>query len=118
MNLYVACEEVDFIWTRAQVSEFDRLWSEGMTDLKQLAKHFNRTPHEISFLIWDRAEKGFIGPAGEKGSRSNGGRTKRKERVKPVPVESVLCACGNKHRARGMCGTCYSRYRRSKQKEE
>lgn len=57
MSVYIACENVDFVWSLKQVLEFDDLWQSGVTDTRELANHFNRSEADISFLIYDRAHQ-------------------------------------------------------------
>lgn len=59
-DIYVACEDVDFVWKVDQVADFDRLWKEGYRDLEQLSRYFKRSVPEVSFLVWDRAQSGRI----------------------------------------------------------
>lgn len=108
MKFYIACEEVNFIWTRSQVEEFDRLWiEEDITDLTELAKRFGRKPYEISFLVWDRAQHGYIGPEGGKGSRYIAGKVGK----------NIVCACGKPQHAKGLCNSCYAKKRRETEGE-
>lgn len=83
-TLYIACEEVNFIWTISEVQEFDRLWREELiVDVRELSKRLERPLHDVAFLIWDRANSGYIGTMGVPGPRSTGGRPKKAKDKKP-----------------------------------
>lgn len=58
-NIYVACENFDFVWDERDVVEFDRMWNEGLS-LYDIAKVFKRDPDEVAILVMDRAKQGFI----------------------------------------------------------
>lgn len=57
LGVYLALEELDFVWSTKQVEEFDNLWSEGMS-LKNISLYFNRDIDELAILLIDRARKG------------------------------------------------------------
>jgi len=66
-GVYVACEELDFVWDIQDVREFDLKWREmrkqGMTTLeitKELAEYFGRDQDEVAILAMDRARRGRI----------------------------------------------------------
>lgn len=61
LNLYLACEDLNFSWDERNVLEFDRLWSEGK-GLFEIAEIFNRDPDEVAILVIDRARQGIIKP--------------------------------------------------------
>lgn len=58
---YLACEDLDFSWTKQEVMDFGYLWREGRT-LDEMARYFKRTPEEILILALDRAKSGYIEP--------------------------------------------------------
>lgn len=60
MSYYIACDDVNFMWTLEQVEEFEQLWRSGIVDIIELAEHFDRAAYEMAFLIWDRAHRGYI----------------------------------------------------------
>ncbi|GAB7387398.1 hypothetical protein BSNK01_12340 [Bacillaceae bacterium] len=55
-NIYVACEDMDFVWDERDVEEFDRMWQEGFS-IWDIARAFNRDPDEVALLAMDRARK-------------------------------------------------------------
>lgn len=59
--MYLACEDLDFVWDEDEVLEFDRLWHAGAS-IYEIARHFRRDPDEVVILAIDRARQGFIGP--------------------------------------------------------
>jgi len=59
--IYIACEEIDFIWTKKEVLEIEKLWREGY-DIRVIAEIVKRDCDEVSLLIFDRAKKGKIRP--------------------------------------------------------
>lgn len=58
-KIYIACEEVNMIWSENEVSDFQKLWKEGRS-IQQIAAHFKRDPDEIGLLVIDQARKGHI----------------------------------------------------------
>lgn len=66
MSYYIACEDVNFLWTMDQVEEFQQLWRSGVCDVLELAAHFDRKAYDVAFLIWDRAHRGYIKPTQER----------------------------------------------------
>jgi len=58
---YIACEYLDFQWTKEEVKEFGILWREGRT-LYEIARFFKRTPEEVLILALDRGMSGYIEP--------------------------------------------------------
>lgn len=58
---YLACEEMNFVWTRQQVKDFRILWGEGR-DLDELARYFRRSQEEILILALDLGVKNKIKP--------------------------------------------------------
>ncbi len=58
-TLYIACEDMDFVWSEREVLRFDKLWNDGM-GLMEIAKKLRRDPDEIVVLVLDRARQGFI----------------------------------------------------------
>ena len=57
--LYIACEDLDFIWREQDVAEVERLWREGY-DIRFIAKSVRRNIDEVVLLIIDRARCGEI----------------------------------------------------------
>jgi len=66
-GIYIACENLDFVWDAKDVFEFDRLWrilkDEGKNSyeiIQELSKHFERDVDEVAILAMDRARRGRI----------------------------------------------------------
>lgn len=59
VSIYLACEEMDFIWSREEVKEIDKMWNEGI-EVRSIANKVQRDPDELLILIIDRARKGHI----------------------------------------------------------
>jgi len=72
-NIYVACEDLDFVWDERDVIQVDRMWEEGFS-IDDIAKAFDRDTDEIALLVIDRARKGYIQPrkGGIRGRRMPG----------------------------------------------
>ena len=58
---YIACESIDFSWTRQEVSKFVRLWQDGAS-LETLCETFRRSENDVGMLIVDQRIKGNIKP--------------------------------------------------------
>ncbi len=58
---YLACEEMDFSWTKQQVLDFVYLWEEGQT-LINIANYLKRAQEEVLLLALDQATHGVIKP--------------------------------------------------------
>ncbi|GIO63550.1 hypothetical protein [Paenibacillus cineris] len=58
-NIYLACEEMNFIWSEKEVGDFLKLWKEGR-GIPQIAAYFDRDPDEVGLLVIDQARKGNI----------------------------------------------------------
>lgn len=58
---YLACEDMNFMWTRQQVKDFRILWEEGRS-LDELARYFRRSQEEILILALDLGVKNKIKP--------------------------------------------------------
>lgn len=54
--LYIACEEMDFIWTETEVSIVERMWREGY-DIRVIARDVKRDIDEVALLVMDRARR-------------------------------------------------------------
>lgn len=57
--MYIACEDMDFIWREQDVTEVERLWREGY-DIHFIAKAVRRNIDEVVLLIMDRARCGAL----------------------------------------------------------
>jgi hypothetical protein len=60
-NIYLACEELNFVWDLEEVIRFDERWKAGAS-LLDLAEEFGRKTEEVALLIIDRAKRGKIYP--------------------------------------------------------
>ena len=60
-NIYLACEDMDFVWDERDVAKFQDMWREGL-GLKEIAEAFKRDPDEVGMLVMDQARKGLIKP--------------------------------------------------------
>lgn len=58
---YLACENLDFVWSKQQVNDFKLLWKEGR-NIDELARYFRRPQEEILILALDLGMKNRIGP--------------------------------------------------------
>lgn len=58
---YVACQDLDFLWTKSQLKEFESHWNEGRK-LDEMSRYFQRSPEELLILALDRALIGRIKP--------------------------------------------------------
>jgi hypothetical protein len=56
INIYLACEEMNFAWSNKEVRNFEKMWLEGM-GLKQIAEQLKRDPDEVLILVIDRARR-------------------------------------------------------------
>ncbi|MCM3110652.1 hypothetical protein [Lederbergia lenta] len=53
-NTYVALQEMNFLWSKEEVFDFDCQWREGKT-LEEIATYFDRPQEEVLLLALDRA---------------------------------------------------------------
>lgn len=69
-NIYIALEELDFIWCESEIPDIERLWNEGFS-IWEIGQACDRDPDEVLILIMDRVRKGAIGnrPGGVMGRR-------------------------------------------------
>ncbi len=56
---YVACENLDFTWSKDDVAALRELWREGHA-VPDMAKYFKRKEEEVALLVIDQSRKGFI----------------------------------------------------------
>lgn len=59
LPLHIACEEMNFFWSEAEVIQFKKLWDAG-ENILYIAEQFNRDPDEVGLLIIDQARVGNI----------------------------------------------------------
>lgn len=57
--VYIACEDLDFIWREQDVAKVERLWREGY-DIRFIANAVRRKVDEVAILIMDRARCGVL----------------------------------------------------------
>ena len=57
--IYIACEDMDFVWKEYQVTLFEEMWARGMP-LTEIAKKLRRSVDEVFVLALDRARAGAI----------------------------------------------------------
>jgi hypothetical protein len=69
-NIYIACEELNFVWDERSVPKIDEMWKEGHSII-WIGDAFDVDVDELTLLIFDRARKGYIDsrPGGIFGSR-------------------------------------------------
>jgi hypothetical protein len=60
-RVYIACEEMDFIWSLDQVDVFKRMWKNG-ADIIEISETLNRDPDELALLIISLARINAIAP--------------------------------------------------------
>lgn len=58
---HIACENLDFSWTRKEVRQFRELWNGGIS-ITDIAKFLKRREEEVAILIIDQSLSGRIGP--------------------------------------------------------
>lgn len=61
-DIYIACEEMDFTWTKEKLQEFSKLWKKGL-GLMEIAEHLDRDPDEVAMLIMDHGRLNKIKPS-------------------------------------------------------
>jgi len=57
--IYIALEELDFIWDQEDVKAFETMWDLGW-DCGRIAAELGRDPDEVAILVIDRARAGKI----------------------------------------------------------
>lgn len=58
-KIYIALEDLDFVWDEKDVKEVDEMWESGIP-LNIIAQNFGRDINEVAILIIDRRRNGFI----------------------------------------------------------
>ncbi|QDY81904.1 hypothetical protein FQU75_00010 [Paenibacillus polymyxa] len=59
-NLYVACEEMDFIWPMDDLAEFRDMWRKGC-GIEEIREHFGRQSwQEVIIIALDQLRCGYI----------------------------------------------------------
>lgn len=59
IDMYIACEEMNFMWTNEEVKAMTEMWDAGIS-VVDMANYFKRTPEETLLLIIDRNKKGRL----------------------------------------------------------
>lgn len=72
--IYVACEDMDFVWSRTEVFQFDQAWKRGES-ITEIADSLDRDCDEVALLAIDRGRKGHIKarPGGVFGTKEGSG---------------------------------------------
>jgi hypothetical protein len=60
-HIYIALEDLNFIWDLRDVRELDEMWRRGFS-LQYMAEYFERDPDEVALLLMDRLRRGRIRP--------------------------------------------------------
>lgn len=55
-KLYIACEDMNFVWCESEVREIERMWQGGLS-IEDMAKSFDRDVDEVAVLIMDLAKQ-------------------------------------------------------------
>ncbi|RKN86777.1 hypothetical protein [Paenibacillus ginsengarvi] len=58
-DIYIACEDMEFVWRQTEINVFKQLWADGSNCL-DIAKKLDRDPDEVALLIMDLGRKGLI----------------------------------------------------------
>jgi hypothetical protein len=58
-DIYIACEDLDFIWDINDVLQIDELWKRGKS-LEYITNFAERDADEVFLLLLDRIRNGFI----------------------------------------------------------
>ena len=58
-KIYIALEEMNFVWCWSEVEEFIQMWDDG-TPFLEIAEHFGRDSDELALLLMDLARKGRV----------------------------------------------------------
>lgn len=61
MNVYIACENMNFLWDFSEVEKFGEMWRSGIP-IDHIAKNLGRSEDEVALLAMDRAKKRRIKP--------------------------------------------------------
>lgn len=55
-NIYIACEEINFIWQERDVIEFREMWRKGCS-IHHIAEYFQRGTDEVMILAMDQSRQ-------------------------------------------------------------
>lgn len=56
---YIACEDIDFVWSEKNLIVFRQMWKEGLC-IVDIAKAFRRDTDDVALLVMDQKRKGHI----------------------------------------------------------
>lgn len=59
--IYIACEDINFVWRESEISKVEKLWREGY-DIRVIAEIVKRDCDEVALLLFDRARQRKIYP--------------------------------------------------------
>lgn len=60
-KIYIACEDLDFLWDEEQILEVIAMWNMGIP-IEYIASSFGREVDEAALLIFDLCRQGKIKP--------------------------------------------------------
>ncbi|MEZ2661790.1 hypothetical protein [Aneurinibacillus aneurinilyticus] len=60
-KIYIACEDLDFLWDKEQILEVIAMWNMGIP-IGHIASNFGREVDEAALLIFDLCRQGKIKP--------------------------------------------------------
>ncbi|UOF90822.1 helix-turn-helix domain containing protein [Fodinisporobacter ferrooxydans] len=63
-QLYIALEDMDFIWDMKDIERVERMWEDGIS-IQAMSRRLDRDTDEIAVLIIDRVRKEKIKPRRE-----------------------------------------------------
>lgn len=58
-SLYLACEEMNFVWDQKEIEDFKTLWREGIS-VEKIGFVLNRDPDEVLLLAIDQSRNRMI----------------------------------------------------------
>jgi hypothetical protein len=58
-SIYIALEQVDFIWSEDDLPRIREAWKEGMS-IQHMSKYFKRKPLEVFLIVLDQIEHGYL----------------------------------------------------------
>lgn len=60
-KIYLACEELNFVWDKTEIRDFRVMWDEGKS-IRQMAEALERDPDEVLILAIDQSKRELIQP--------------------------------------------------------
>ncbi|MCY9508508.1 helix-turn-helix domain-containing protein [Paenibacillus larvae] len=69
MNKIIVCEDMDFLWSIADIKQIKKMWKLGYS-VEKMAQKLNRDPDEVAILIMELFRHGEIKdrPSGARGN--------------------------------------------------